>query len=156
MICFERLLLLTREPPRQSSTSRVVLYVRNLDSARRVNLVRFSSSPLTATPYSRAPLGSTDIVTHLGICSSTDPGSANRFLVSDFVTASQDQRKFFSKVVSKITKGSYRLGAVRLISRTLFMNPKLMNFSFLDFSGFCQHCKDLVSRSSRHHADTLY
>ena len=117
--------------------------------------MRFSSSPLTATPYSRAPLGSTDIVTHLGICSSTDPGSANRFLVSDFVTASQAQRKFFSKVVSKITKGSYRLGAVRLISRTLFMNPKLMNFSFLDFSGFCQHCEYSLSRSSGCRTDTL-
>ena len=69
-----------------------------------------------------------DIVTHLGICSSTDPSSANRFLVSDFVTASQAQRKFFSKVVSKITKGSYRLGAVsRILGSNLTFVTKLID-----------------------------
>ncbi|GAA5832441.1 hypothetical protein JCM5353_000310 [Sporobolomyces roseus] len=73
-------------------------------------VINIKSCPLCQKPR-LSKKGELDIVTHLGICSSTDPGSANRFLVSDFVTASQAQRKFFSKVVSKITKGSYRLGA---------------------------------------------
>ncbi|GAA5949251.1 hypothetical protein JCM3765_003344 [Sporobolomyces pararoseus] len=73
-------------------------------------VINIKSCPLCEKPR-LSKKGELDIVTHLGICSSTDPGSANRFLVSDFVTASQAQRKFFSKVVSKITKGSYRLGA---------------------------------------------
>ncbi|GAA5932137.1 uncharacterized protein JCM15063_001131 [Sporobolomyces koalae] len=73
-------------------------------------VINIKSCPLCNKPR-MSKKGELDIITHLGICSSTDPGSANRFLVSDFVTASQAQRKFFSKVVSKITKGSYRLGA---------------------------------------------
>ncbi|GAA5841649.1 hypothetical protein JCM3766R1_006800 [Sporobolomyces carnicolor] len=73
-------------------------------------VINIKSCPLCEKPR-LSKKGEIDIVTHLGICSSTDPGSANRFLVSDFVTASQAQRKFFSKVVSKITKGSYALGA---------------------------------------------
>ncbi|GAA5879567.1 hypothetical protein JCM16303_003253 [Sporobolomyces ruberrimus] len=73
-------------------------------------VINIKSCPLCEKPR-LSKKGELDIITHLGICSSTDPGSANRFLVSDFVTASQAQRKFFSKVVSKITKGSYRLGA---------------------------------------------
>lgn len=52
-----------------------------------------------------------DIVTHLGICSSTDPRSVNRIVVGSYVTASQAQRKWFTKVISKATKGAYSLGA---------------------------------------------
>ncbi|GAA6012986.1 hypothetical protein JCM11491_000929 [Sporobolomyces phaffii] len=80
------------------------------DAAGGERVINIKSCPLCEKPR-LSKKGELDIVTHLGICSSTDPGSANRFLVSDFVTASQAQRKFFSKVVSKITKGSYRLGA---------------------------------------------
>ncbi|GAA5905346.1 uncharacterized protein JCM6883_006366 [Sporobolomyces salmoneus] len=80
------------------------------DSNNTERVINIKSCPLCEKPR-LSKKGELDIVTHLGICSSTDPGSANRFLVSDFVTASQAQRKFFSKVVSKITKGSYALGA---------------------------------------------
>ncbi|GAA6036505.1 hypothetical protein JCM8097_003538 [Rhodosporidiobolus ruineniae] len=51
------------------------------------------------------------IVTHLGICASTDPTKVNRVLVTNYVTASQAQRKFLNKVFSKVMKGSYNLGA---------------------------------------------
>jgi phosphatidylserine decarboxylase len=47
----------------------------------------------------------------MGICSSTDSGSVNRMIVGNFVTASQAQRKWFTKVISKATKGAYSLGA---------------------------------------------
>lgn len=47
----------------------------------------------------------------MGICSSTDPRAVNRIVVNEFVTASQAQRKWFTKVISKATKGAYRLGA---------------------------------------------
>lgn len=52
-----------------------------------------------------------DIVTHLGICSSTDPRSVNRIVVGSYVTASQAQRKWFTKAISRTTKGVYSLGA---------------------------------------------
>ncbi|BGP26769.1 phosphatidylserine decarboxylase [Rhodotorula toruloides] len=52
-----------------------------------------------------------DIITHLGVCASTDPSKVNRVLVTNFVTASQAQRKFLNKVFAKVTKGQYALGA---------------------------------------------
>ncbi|TIC11746.1 hypothetical protein E3Q14_02147 [Wallemia mellicola] len=52
-----------------------------------------------------------DIVTHLAICASTDWGRLNRVAVSNYVTASQAQRKWISKIASKISTGSYKLGA---------------------------------------------
>lgn len=79
-------------------------------------------------------------MTHLGVCASIDPSKVNRVLVSNFVTASQAQRKFLNKVrpafdsssgscrvtfgkvkfadngnaaqvFAKVLKGSYTLGA---------------------------------------------
>ncbi|GAA5985204.1 hypothetical protein JCM10908_002568 [Rhodotorula pacifica] len=55
--------------------------------------------------------GEVSIITHLGICASTDPTRVNRVLVSNFVTASQAQRKFLYKILGKVTKGQYALGA---------------------------------------------
>lgn len=73
-----------------------------------------------------------DIVTHMGICSSTDPRTINRIVVGEYVTASQAQRKWFTKVISKATKGAYQLGAV---SAFLLEIPRVLrpvsNFALL-------------------------
>ncbi|KAM0746821.1 hypothetical protein T439DRAFT_329512 [Meredithblackwellia eburnea MCA 4105] len=73
-------------------------------------VINIKACPLCHKPrmHSKAEL---DIITHLGICSSTDPRSINRIVVGEFVTASQAQRKWFTKVISKATKGAYQLGA---------------------------------------------
>lgn len=55
--------------------------------------------------------------------------------MGEFVTASQAQRKFFTKIISKVTKGSYRLGAVRS-SFLSGLGPLLTSVSP---AGFCQH-----------------
>ncbi|KAK4698198.1 phosphatidylserine decarboxylase, partial [Phenoliferia sp. Uapishka_3] len=87
------------DPSEDSSTS---------DTVERV--INIKECPLCHKPRmnSRAEL---DIVTHMGICSSTDPRSINRIVVGEYVTASQAQRKWFTKVISKATKGAYSLGA---------------------------------------------
>ena len=38
----------------------------------------------------------------------------DRIVVGNFVTASQAQRKWYMKVISKVSSGDYRLGAVSL------------------------------------------
>ncbi|KAL8278896.1 hypothetical protein RQP46_008767 [Phenoliferia psychrophenolica] len=78
------------------------------DTVERV--INIKECPLCHKPRmtSRAEL---DIITHMGICSSTDPRSINRIVVGEYVTASQAQRKWFTKVISKATKGAYQLGA---------------------------------------------
>ncbi|KAJ7500276.1 phosphatidylserine decarboxylase-domain-containing protein [Mycena galericulata] len=52
-----------------------------------------------------------DIITHIAVCASQDWNIVDRIVVSNFVTAHQAQRKFFTKIISKISSGDYRLGA---------------------------------------------
>jgi phosphatidylserine decarboxylase len=53
-----------------------------------------------------------DIITHLAICASQDWAKVDRIVVSNFVTASQAQRKWYTKVITKVSNGNYKLGAV--------------------------------------------
>jgi phosphatidylserine decarboxylase len=53
----------------------------------------------------------TDIVTHIATCASQDWRQVNNIVMAGFVTASQAQRKWYSKVVTKISYGGYKLGA---------------------------------------------
>ncbi|KFA74530.1 hypothetical protein S40288_10087 [Stachybotrys chartarum IBT 40288] len=52
-----------------------------------------------------------DIVTHIATCASQDWRQVNSVLMGGFVTASQAQRKWYSKVITKVTYGGYKLGA---------------------------------------------
>lgn len=54
-----------------------------------------------------------DIVTHLAVCASSNWSQLDRIMVGNFVTASQAQRKWYTKMISKVSNGNYRLGAVR-------------------------------------------
>ncbi len=59
-----------------------------------------------------------DIITHIAVCASQDWNRVDRIVVGNFVTASQAQRKWYTKIIGKLSSGDYRLGAV--ISRFLF------------------------------------
>lgn len=52
-----------------------------------------------------------DIVTHIATCASQDWRQVNNIVMAGFVTASQAQRKWYSKVITKISYGGYKLGA---------------------------------------------
>ncbi|KAL8357344.1 hypothetical protein RB598_002265 [Gaeumannomyces tritici] len=53
----------------------------------------------------------TDIITHMATCASQDWRQVNNLMMGGFVTASQAQRKWYSKVITKISYGGYKLGA---------------------------------------------
>lgn len=53
----------------------------------------------------------TDIITHIATCASQDWRQVNSVLMGGFVTASQAQRKWYSKVITKLSYGGYKLGA---------------------------------------------
>jgi len=57
-----------------------------------------------------------DIVTHMAICASQDWARVDRIVVGNFVTASQAQRKWYTKVIANVAAGGYRLGAVSGVS----------------------------------------
>ncbi|KAH8670948.1 phosphatidylserine decarboxylase-domain-containing protein [Xylariales sp. PMI_506] len=52
-----------------------------------------------------------DIITHIATCASQDWRQVNTLMMGGFVTASQAQRKWYSKVITKISYGGYKLGA---------------------------------------------
>lgn len=53
----------------------------------------------------------TDIITHIATCASQDWRQVNNIVMAGFVTPSQAQRKWYSKVITKISYGGYKLGA---------------------------------------------
>ncbi|KAJ9141699.1 Phosphatidylserine decarboxylase proenzyme 2 [Pleurostoma richardsiae] len=53
----------------------------------------------------------TDIITHIATCASQDWRQVNNLVMGGFVTASQAQRKWYSKVITKISYGGYKIGA---------------------------------------------
>ncbi|KAI0671294.1 phosphatidylserine decarboxylase-domain-containing protein [Trametes maxima] len=55
--------------------------------------------------------GEVDIVTHLAVCASQDWARVDKIVVGNYVTASQAQRKWYTKVISKVSSGNYKLGA---------------------------------------------
>jgi phosphatidylserine decarboxylase len=59
-----------------------------------------------------------DIITHLAICASQDWERVDRIMVGNFVTPSQAQRKWYTKLVGKVSRGAYQLGAVRVKQQT--------------------------------------
>jgi phosphatidylserine decarboxylase len=56
-----------------------------------------------------------DFVTHLAVCVSQDWNKVDRIIVRNFVTASQAQRKWYTKIIGKVSSGDYRLGAVSFL-----------------------------------------
>ncbi|KAL4809948.1 phosphatidylserine decarboxylase-domain-containing protein [Aspergillus unguis] len=52
-----------------------------------------------------------DIITHIATCASQDWRQVDNLVMGGFVTSSQAQRKWYSKVITKISYGGYKLGA---------------------------------------------
>ena len=52
-----------------------------------------------------------DIITHIATCASQDWRQVNNLMMAGFVTSSQAQRKWYSKIITKISYGGYKLGA---------------------------------------------
>ena len=80
----------------------------------RERVINIKNCPLCHRPRlsSKAEV---DIVTHIALCASQDWGRMDKIVVGNFVTASQAQRKWYTKIIGKLSAGDYRLGAVSII-----------------------------------------
>jgi phosphatidylserine decarboxylase len=80
----------------------------------RERVINIKSCPLCHRPRlsSKAEV---DIVTHIALCASQDWGRVDKIVVGNFVTASQAQRKWYTKILGKLSAGDYRLGAVSIL-----------------------------------------
>jgi len=73
-------------------------------------VINIKSCPLCHRPRLKKK-SEADILTHIAVCASADWDRVDRIVVGNYVTASQAQRKFFSKVLTKVSAGAYSLGA---------------------------------------------
>ena len=55
-------------------------------------------------------------MTHLAVCASQDWARVDKIVVGNYVTANQAQRKWYTRVIAKVSAGNYKLGAVRFPS----------------------------------------
>lgn len=85
------------------------------DSVERVINIR--TCPLCHRPRLNSK-GEMDIVTHLAVCASQDWQKVESLSVANYVTASQAQRKWYTKVIGKLSSGAYSIGAVSHEQRT--------------------------------------
>ncbi|KAG9034805.1 hypothetical protein FS842_003775, partial [Serendipita sp. 407] len=78
------------------------------DRVERV--INVKTCPLCHRPRLNSK-GEMDIITHLAVCASQDWERVDRITVGNFVTASQAQRKWYTKAIAKLSTGAYSIGA---------------------------------------------
>lgn len=81
-----------------------------IDERGEEHIIEIAECPLCHQPR-LGKRSDADIITHLATCVSQDWRQVDNLVMGGFVTSSQAQRKWYSKVVTKIGYGGYRLGA---------------------------------------------
>jgi phosphatidylserine decarboxylase len=79
------------------------------------HLIYLKECPICHRP-NLATLRESEVVTHVALCASTDARNIDKFLVGDFVTESQAQRKWLAKLIAKVSYGGYKIGAVSVLT----------------------------------------
>ncbi len=104
--------LLPPKPPQRSASmlSEADSDVGTGASGQVEQVIKLKSCPLCHMPRLNRK-GEVDIVTHLAVCASQDWRRLDSMVVRNYVTASQAHRKWYTKVFTKISQGSYSLGA---------------------------------------------
>ncbi|KAK1774148.1 phosphatidylserine decarboxylase-domain-containing protein [Copromyces sp. CBS 386.78] len=82
----------------------------NLSSNGEEHVVEIKECPICHQPRLNKRKD-TDIITHIATCASQDWRQVNNLVMGGFVTSSQAQRKWYSKVITKISYGGYKVGA---------------------------------------------
>lgn len=80
------------------------------DSSGEEHVIEIRECPICHQPKLNKRADA-DIITHIATCASEDWRSVNTLVMGGFVTQSQAQRKWYSKVINKVSYGGYKLGA---------------------------------------------
>lgn len=81
------------------------------DEKGEEHIVEIQECPICHQPRLDKKNSEADIITHIATCASQDWRAVNNIVMGGFVTSSQAQRKWYSKVITKIGYGGYKLGA---------------------------------------------
>jgi phosphatidylserine decarboxylase len=87
-----------------------LLEINDLNDKGEEHVVEIRECPICHQPRLNKR-SDTDIITHIATCASQDWRQVNTIVMGGFVTSSQAQRKWYSKVITKISYGGYKLGA---------------------------------------------
>jgi phosphatidylserine decarboxylase len=87
-----------KPPARRQATVEKVIRLNECPICHRRNMARKSQM---------------DIITHVATCAAKDWTTVDRFLMGDFLTEAYAQRRWFVKLVRKVSYGKYSLGRVR-------------------------------------------
>ena len=118
-----------RQPSRPSSTSSEDGGEESScggSEGARERVINIKSCPLCHRPRLSSKADA-DIVAHIALCASQDWGRMDKIVVGNFVTASQAQRKWYTKIIGKLSAGDYRLGAVGTSLYLPYGSSVLMN-----------------------------
>lgn len=105
-----------RSPTSESSSASAVVntplddYIASEEDHENEYLISLTTCPL-CRKSNMDKKSATDIVTHLATCASQDWRKVDHLVMGDFVTPSQAQRKWYTKIISKVGYGGYKLGA---------------------------------------------
>ncbi|PSN66397.1 hypothetical protein BS50DRAFT_574824 [Corynespora cassiicola Philippines] len=88
----------------------VILHDDLADEKGEEHVVEIRECPICHQPRLNKK-SDADIITHVATCASQDWRQVNNIVMAGFVTSSQAQRKWYSKVITKISYGGYKLGA---------------------------------------------
>lgn len=80
------------------------------DDQGEEHVIEIRECPLCHQPR-LAKRSDADIITHIATCASRDWRQVDNLVMGGFVTSTQAQRKWYTKVITKISYGGYRLGA---------------------------------------------
>ncbi|KAL3482240.1 phosphatidylserine decarboxylase-domain-containing protein [Aspergillus californicus] len=95
----------------QSNSNDEELHPDDLGDERgEEHVIELRECPLCHQPR-LAKRSDADIITHIATCASQDWRQVDNLVMGGFVTSSQAQRKWYSKVITKISYGGYKLGA---------------------------------------------
>ncbi|EEH42085.2 phosphatidylserine decarboxylase proenzyme [Paracoccidioides lutzii Pb01] len=102
---------ITRHEPSSSGDSEDSLHPDDLaDDRGEEHVVEVRQCPICHQPR-LGKRSDADIITHIATCVSQDWRQVGNLVMGGFVTSSQAQRKWYSKVITKISYGGYKLGA---------------------------------------------
>lgn len=102
--------LTERSPSRSVSPENLSLRPDDLADGLEEHVVEIRECPLCHQPR-LGKRSDADIITHLATCASQDWRQVDNLVMGGFVTSSQAQRKWYSKVITKISYGGYAIGA---------------------------------------------
>ncbi|PGH09435.1 phosphatidylserine decarboxylase [Blastomyces parvus] len=102
---------LSRDEPSTSGDSEDNLHPDDLgEDGGEEHVVEVRECPICHQPR-LGKRSDADIITHIATCVSQDWRQVDNLVMGGFVTSSQAQRKWYSKVITKISYGGYKLGA---------------------------------------------